>query len=185
MEGQVGRIGPEQRFVWHQQVPAGMWADCRRERPGVGHDHPIVILDNEMACPEGPRRVFFERQVVVDRQRPAGIARADGDHFEMRMHQPDIGLVHPHLEVVAIRPRDAGGPLAIDNYLALEEHAARAFRAGHFIIEDDYRVIMPDAGALAPAIRPHASGHLLVPDEPLFRPNPAHLAFHRRMVLGR
>ena len=37
---------------------------------------------------------------------------------------PDIGLVHPHLEVVAIRPREAGGPLAIDNYLALEEHAA-------------------------------------------------------------
>ena len=98
---------------------------------------------------------------------------------------PDIGLVHPHLEVVAIRPRDAGGPLAIDNYLALEEHAARAFRAGHFIIEDDYRVILPVAGALAPAIRPHASGHLLVPDEPLFRPNPAHLAFHRRMALGR
>jgi hypothetical protein len=98
---------------------------------------------------------------------------------------PDIGLVHPHLEVVAIRPRDAGGPLAIDNYLALEEHAARAFRAGHFIIEDDYRVVLPVAGALAPAIRPHTSGHLLVPDEPLFRPNPAHLAFHRRMVLGR
>ena len=98
---------------------------------------------------------------------------------------PDIGLVHPHLEVVAIRPRDAGGPLAIDNYLALEEHAARAFRAGHFIIEDDYRVVLPVAGALAPAIRPHVSGHLLVPDEPLFRPNPAHLAFHRRMVLGR
>jgi hypothetical protein len=98
---------------------------------------------------------------------------------------PDIGLVHPHLEVVAIRPRDAGGPLAIDNYLALEEHAARAFRAGHFLIEDDYRVVMPVAGALAPAVRPHASGHLLVPDEPLFRPNPAHLAFHRRMVLGR
>ena len=98
---------------------------------------------------------------------------------------PDIGLVHPHLEVVAIRPRDAGGPLAIDNYLALEEHAARAFRAGHFIIEDDYRVVLPVAGALAPAIRPHASGHLLLPDEPLFKPNPAHLAFHRKMVLGR
>ena len=96
----------------------------------------------------------------------------------------DFGLVHPHLEVVAIRPREADGPLSIDNYLALEEHAARAFRAGHFIVEDDYRVVVLGNAALDRAIRPHASGRLLVPAEPLFRPNPAHLAFHRRMILG-
>jgi hypothetical protein len=98
---------------------------------------------------------------------------------------PDIGLVHPHLEVVAIRPREAGGPLAIDNYLALEEHAARAFRFGLFIVEDDYRVTIPDPAALDRAIRPHAGGRLLVPAEPLFRPNPAYLAFHRGMAPGR
>ena len=97
---------------------------------------------------------------------------------------PDIGLVHPHLEVVAIQPREAGGPLAIDNYLALEEHAARAFRAGHIVIEDDYRVVIRHPSALERAIRPHADGRLLVPVEPLFRPNPAYLAFHRRMILG-
>ena len=96
----------------------------------------------------------------------------------------DFGLVHPHLDVVAIRPRAAGGPLSIDNYLALEEHAARAFEAGHFLVEDDYRVVVPRHGVLDRAIRPHAGGRLLVPTEPLFQPNPAHLAFHRRMILG-
>lgn len=98
---------------------------------------------------------------------------------------PDVGLVHPHLEVVAIRPRDAGGPLAIDNYIALEEHAARVFRLGHFVVEDDYRVLIRDRAAFHPGIRPHESGRLLVPAEELFRPNPVHLAFHRAMLLGR
>lgn len=97
---------------------------------------------------------------------------------------PDIGLVHPHLEVVAIRPREAGGPLAIDNYLALEEHAARAFRFGHFVVEDDYRVVIRNPGAFHAGLRPHADGRLLVPAEQLFRPNPAYLAFHRAMPLG-
>lgn len=96
----------------------------------------------------------------------------------------DLGVLHPHLEVVAIRPRQAGGPLAISNYLALEEHAARAFTAGRFLVGDDYRVNLPDPSALDPAIRPHPGGYLLVPEDPLFRPDPAHLAFHRRMILG-
>lgn len=100
--------------------------------------------------------------------------------------QRDVGLIHPHLEVIAIRPRDAGGPLQINNYLALEEHAARAFKAGLFLVEDDYRVVVPNPDALprAVAVRLHASGHLIVPAEALFQPSPAHLAYHRRAVLG-
>lgn len=100
--------------------------------------------------------------------------------------QPDIGTIHPHLEVIAIRPRDAGGPLQVSNYLALEEHAARAFKAGLILVEDDYRVIVPDPHALPPALamRLHAGGRLLVPAEPMFQPSPAHLAFHRRSILG-
>lgn len=100
--------------------------------------------------------------------------------------QPDIGLIHPHLEVIAIRPREANGPLQINNYLALEEHAARAFREGLFLVEDDYAVVVPNPDALprALAIRLHTSGRLVVPVEPLFQPSPAHLAFHRRSVLG-
>jgi hypothetical protein len=99
---------------------------------------------------------------------------------------PDFGLIHPHLEVIAIRPREAGGPLQINNYLALEEHAARAFGAGLFLVEDDYTVVVPNPDALprALAARLHPGGKLLVPNEPLFRPSPAHLAFHRRAALG-
>lgn len=98
---------------------------------------------------------------------------------------PGLGLLHPDLDVVAIRPREAGGPLQIDNFLALEKAAARAFRAGQILIDDDYWVI-PDLNVLNPdvAARLHPGGRLLVPAEPLFQPSRAHLAFHRRSVLG-
>jgi predicted restriction endonuclease len=96
-----------------------------------------------------------------------------------------LDLVHPDLEVVAIRPREAGGPLQIDNFLALEKAAARAFRAGQILIDDDYWVI-PDLAVLNPqvAARLHPGGRLLVPSEPLFQPGRTHLEFHRRSVLG-
>jgi hypothetical protein len=99
---------------------------------------------------------------------------------------PDVGLLHPHLVVEAIRPRAAGGPLQIDNYIALEEHAAAAFRNGLILIEDDYAITVPRPDALdrAVLVRLNASGRLLVPAEGLFQPSPAHLAFHRLSVLG-
>lgn len=100
--------------------------------------------------------------------------------------QRETGLLHPHLAVEAIRPREAGGPLQINNYLALEEHAARAFRHGAVLIEDDYRIVVPQPDALDRALllRLNADGRLRVPAEALFQPSPAHLAFHRRRVLG-
>ena len=95
-------------------------------------------------------------------------------------------LLHPHLAVEAIRPRDLGGPLEINNSLVLEEHAARAFRQGQILIEDDYRIVVPRPEALDRAVllRLNADGQLLVPAEALFQPSPAHLAFHRLRVLG-
>jgi len=99
---------------------------------------------------------------------------------------PETGLLHPHLAVEAIRPREAGGPLQINNYIALEEHAAQAFRRGQILVEDDYRFVVPNPDALdrAVLVRLNSSGRLLVPAEGLFQPSPAHLAFHRRSVLG-
>jgi len=99
---------------------------------------------------------------------------------------PEAGLLHPHLVVEAIRPREAGGPLQVDNYMALEEHAARAFRRGEVVIADDYRIVVPNREAISRAVlvRLNADGRLLVPAEELLRPSPAHLAFHRRSVLG-
>lgn len=98
----------------------------------------------------------------------------------------EAGLLHPHLAVEAIRPRDMGGPLQINNYLVLEEHAARTFRQGQILIDDDYRIVVPNPDALdrAVLVRLNVSGRLLVPAEGLFQPSPAHLAFHRLRVLG-
>jgi predicted restriction endonuclease len=100
---------------------------------------------------------------------------------------PDVGLIHPHLEVIAIRPRKLGGPLEISNYLALEEHAARAFRNGIILIGDDYSVDVarPEALDRALAVRLHPGARLLVPEEAIFRPSPAHLAYYRRLMLER
>lgn len=100
---------------------------------------------------------------------------------------PDAGLLHPHLVVEAIRPREAGGPLEIGNYIALEEHAARAFRQGQIVIEDDYGIVVPRPEVVDRAllVRLNADRRLLVPLEVLFRPSAAHLAYHRAHLAGR
>lgn len=97
---------------------------------------------------------------------------------------PDPSLIHPHLEVIAIRPREAGGPLQVNNFLALEEHAARAFVAGQILIGNDYQVI-PDFTVLdrAVATRLHPGGKLLIPAERLFWPDPQYLNYHRARIL--
>ncbi|MCS6761089.1 MAG: hypothetical protein MO846_03165 [Candidatus Devosia symbiotica] len=43
---------------------------------------------------------------------------------------PETGLLHPYLAVETIRPRDAGGPVQINNFIALEEYAANALLMG-------------------------------------------------------
>jgi len=94
---------------------------------------------------------------------------------------PEGGLIHPHLEAVAIRPRDSGGPLAITNYLAVEEHAGRAFRAGHIVIADDYRILLPEPHRLQPALARRLGEKLFLPEETMFWPDREHLGFHRRL----
>jgi len=98
----------------------------------------------------------------------------------------DVGLLHPHLVVEAIRPRDLGGPLQINNYIALEEHAAGAFRKGLILIDEDYSISVPNPDALdrAVLVRLNEDRRLLVPAEGLFQPSPAHLAFRRQQLLG-
>ncbi|HTN64361.1 MAG TPA: hypothetical protein VL147_22855 [Devosia sp.] len=98
---------------------------------------------------------------------------------------PAIGLLHPDLDVVAIRPRSAGGPLEVSNYLPMIPMAARAFVAGQFLIADDYRLV-PDLSILdahLAALLPHEL-FLQLPDEALFWPSRIQLAYHRAVVLG-
>ncbi|MEO5807372.1 hypothetical protein [Devosia sp.] len=94
--------------------------------------------------------------------------------------------VHPSLRVVAIWPREEGGPLHMGNYLPFCGDAANAFRLGHFIIDDDFQVVA-DLAVMEPdlAKRLRAQGQLLVPLDPPYRPDRALLAHHRTAVLRR
>jgi hypothetical protein len=103
-----------------------------------------------------------------------------GERFD-----PVPGLLHPRLDVVAIRPRDHGGPLSIANYLPMVSELVDAFEQGTILIEDDYQIVLPHADLLDPAHRIRLRSTLHVPAEHLFRPGAAYLAYHRRFVLGR
>lgn len=93
--------------------------------------------------------------------------------------------VHPDLRVVAIRPRAAGGPLHVSNFLCLSLDAERAFLLGHVVIGDDFAMV-PDLSVMDPelAARLNPDG-LLLPRDPLYYPDGAQLAFHRHAMLAR
>lgn len=95
------------------------------------------------------------------------------------------GLLHPRLDVVAIRPREHGGPLSIANYLPMVSELVEAFASGTVLIEDDYRIVVPNTDLLSPDSLTRLRSALHVPVEPQFRPGAAYLAYHRRFVLGR
>ena len=97
---------------------------------------------------------------------------------------PEPGLLHSRLEVVAIRPREHGGPLQISNYLPIVWSLARAFSDGAIFAEDDYRIVVPKADLIEPSVAARLRSALWVPVEPLFQPGQAYLAHHRRFALG-
>lgn len=98
---------------------------------------------------------------------------------------PSVSALHGDLEVVAIQPREQGGPLAIANYLPMIASLARPFRDGLVTIEDDYRIVVPHPDLLDRTMLAALRATLLVPDDALFRPGPAFLAHHRRYALSR
>ncbi len=93
--------------------------------------------------------------------------------------------LHAELEVEAIQPREQGGPLAIENYLPVVHSLARPFREGLIAVEDDYRIVVPHPHLLDQRVLAGLRVGLLVPDEAMFRPGTAFLAYHRRYALGR
>jgi hypothetical protein len=97
---------------------------------------------------------------------------------------PPTGALHPDLEVVAIQPREQGGPLTIANYLPMLASLRRVFQDGLITIEDDYRIVVPRPEMLDQLMLESLRGSLVLPEEP-FRPNPEVMAHHRRYALGR
>jgi hypothetical protein len=90
------------------------------------------------------------------------------------------------LSIVAIRPRDQGGPLHVGNYLPMIAGLERAWRSGHFSVGDDHR-ILGDLYRLAPEDQDSmvALFKMLLPDAPKDYPDPQLLAWHRLNVFGR
>lgn len=90
------------------------------------------------------------------------------------------------LEVVAIHPREAGGPLHVDNFLPMTLRVAEAWRNGTLSLgpELDFLVTLSglDPELLAALNR---TGRLAPPEGGGPGPDPRHLAWHREHVLGR
>lgn len=91
----------------------------------------------------------------------------------------------PELRLVAIRPREMGGPLHAGNYLPMVELAEHAWLTGGIAVTDglDFVAVLdrldPDLLAAMPQ-----DGKLIVPRDPALRPDPEHLAYHRTYVFG-
>jgi len=93
--------------------------------------------------------------------------------------------LHADLDVVAIQPREQGGPLAIANYLPMLASLTAPFREGLITIEDDFRISVPHPDLLDRDMLAALRASLALPDDPLFRPGVQFLAHHRRYALGR
>ena len=89
------------------------------------------------------------------------------------------------LSIVAVKPRDQGGPLHVGNYLPMVADLERIWRAGHFSVGEDHR-ILGDLYRLAPEDQDSmvALFKMLLPDDPKDYPDPELLAWHRLNVFG-
>lgn len=90
------------------------------------------------------------------------------------------------LSIVAIRPRDRGGPLHVANYLPMVPDLERAWRLGHFSVGEDYR-ILGDLYRLAPEDQDRMVPlfKMLLPGDAKRYPDSDLLAWHRLNVFGR
>ena len=139
----------------------------RNGRPDLAEAQQVLRPETYVAIRDQVLRNWGHRCAVTGRHVPLGAGRGGG------------------LDVVAIRPREAGGPLHVRNFLPLVPLAARAWERGDISAGPDLDIVaVPnrlDPDLLAWML---PSGRLLVPEDPLLGPAPAHLAFHRTHVFA-
>lgn len=94
--------------------------------------------------------------------------------------------IHPKLQVSAIQPLAAGGPLDVSNFMALSAGADRAFQLGHVGIGPHYS-LLADLSRIDPELleQLNPNGKLRLPSDKRAWPSEDSLAFHRRDVFGR
>jgi hypothetical protein len=90
------------------------------------------------------------------------------------------------LDMVAIRPREAGGQLHVRNYLPMIPTAAHAWEHGVISVGPSGNIVVVENQLGADLLeRMDRSGRLLLPSDPDLHPDPSDLAFHLYNVLDR
>lgn len=113
-------------------------------------------------------RVSIKRQVLRNWNNRCAITGRRGD-----------------LDIVAIRPREAGGQLHARNYMPMIPLAARAWERGVISAGPHGDILVMENRLEADLLDSmDKSGRLLLPDDPARHPDPADLAFHRQYVFG-
>ncbi len=99
---------------------------------------------------------------------------------------PSSTRPHPDLRVVAIRPREFGGPLHVRNYLPMVSEAEHAWVRGHITLGPSFgfqlsaRLIDPEfSEQLLPL------GRLNLPENPSLWPDLDLIAYHRAHIFDR
>ncbi len=90
---------------------------------------------------------------------------------------------HPDLSVIAIQPREQGGPLHTRNFLPATADAAQAFQSGALAVGSDYGLVVA-AGRIEAGLTERLLPHLLLPEDDALWPSPELLRYHRREIAG-
>ena len=93
---------------------------------------------------------------------------------------------HPYLRVVAIRPRELGGPLHVRNYMPMVESAEHAWLTGGIGVTHlgEFVAILDRLDDKLLEAMP-LSGKLVMPEDQANWPDSDHLAWHFANVFGR
>jgi hypothetical protein len=104
-----------------------------------------------------------------------------GAQFEPAAMRP-----HPQLEVVAIRPRELGGPLHVRNYLPMVPAAAHAFSHGHLSLGPSYGFLVSER-LIDPELHERLLplGRLELPQDPSAWPDAECVGYHRANIFDR
>jgi hypothetical protein len=165
---------------WMLQLEAERFADVLEE----ARDKPVMSAAAEEAAAafqHDGRALLAAYEAVYDKvlQNWDYCCALTGEQFE------PAGRPHPYLQVVAIRPREAGGPVHVKNYLPMTAAAKTAWTSGHLTLAPDLSFVV-NKRRIDPEFDEQllALGRLLPPVDPGQGPDEDYLRYHRTRVFG-
>lgn len=175
-----------------------VFGDAELAAPGarrmlrLGEDRYEEILElakvSDLAgASEAPARIYDSPSLETYLSIHDQVLRAWGYRCAITGRQFQPGArPHPSLRVVAIRPRELGGPLHVKNYMPMVEFAERAWLTGTIAVTSlgSFVAILdrldPDLLEAMPK-----SGNLVMPENDTDWPDTTLLAWHFHNVFGR